>query len=209
MSGPAHTTLVGAGSVLHAATIPRCPSLRTFVQPTLFSPPPPPTSDVMLNPYASRPQAGQCFRRLASQYQGVHLAQCPHSATIWASRRTRNQHFVVPGVSLLFENRYFDASSALGKCHVCTFTQCHAFSLGSWPYFEGIRRVCGCVCLRLFGGKFSLKVVRSACAVQGPPLSRSVILTAGRLGASRLPQKSGGGGTCGIVLFAASVQQAR
>ena len=34
-------------------------------------------------------------------------AQC-----IWASCRTRNQYFVVLGESLVFDNRYLDASSA-------------------------------------------------------------------------------------------------
>ena len=34
-----------------------------------------------------------------------------------------NQYFVVLGVLLLFDNRYFDASFALGICHICIFTQ--------------------------------------------------------------------------------------
>ena len=44
---------------------------------------------------------------------GDPYAQRVCSATIWASRRTRNPHFFVLGASLLFDNTYFGAFFAL------------------------------------------------------------------------------------------------
>ena len=52
--------------------------------------------------------------------------QCARNATIWASRRTRDPHFVVLGASLLFDNTYFGAS----------FAWAMAF-FGFHPFFSG------------------------------------------------------------------------
>ena len=42
----------------------------------------------------------------------THKGGLECTATIWASRRTRNPHFVVLGASLLFDNMYLGASFA-------------------------------------------------------------------------------------------------
>ena len=72
--------------------------------------------------------------------RGVPSAQCARSATIWASSRTRNPHIVILGASLLFDNRYFDASSALGIWQIWFFTQFHPFS----PFFTLFHTLLGC-----------------------------------------------------------------
>ena len=56
--------------------------------------------------------------------KGAQLVQCARSATIWKSRRTRTQYFVVLRAYLFFDTRYFDASSALGEIQSENSTHC-------------------------------------------------------------------------------------
>ena len=57
---------------------------------------------------------------------------CPQrsvrSATTGVSSRTRNPYFVILGASLLFDNSFSDACSALGIWHIWISAQFHSFS---------------------------------------------------------------------------------
>ena len=52
---------------------------------------------------------------------GAYHVLCEKQAILAHVAVLENPHFVKPGASMLFENRYFDASFALGIWYVCIF----------------------------------------------------------------------------------------